>query len=161
MPLLWVQLSMFWISSSHLGGVLRVFKKCWKYAIIALNKHRLNKIQLFDNTVVLGSGQFNTHIIFRNVEMFNFFLETFFLKENKESDGIFVNISFVEIESSKLINYLTNMCWSDKGTMLELCYFYIVHLFLAANFIMLAWVLLMHTMGLQCSKLSPWGTWTE
>jgi len=84
MPLLWVQLSMFWISSSHLGGVLGVFKKCWKYAFIALNKHRLSKIQLFDNTVVLGSGQFNTHyIIFRNVEMFNFFLETFFLKENK------------------------------------------------------------------------------
>jgi hypothetical protein len=56
--------------------------------------------------------------------MFNlFFLETFFLKENKESDGVFVNISFVEMESSKLINYSTNMCWSDEGTMLELCYY--------------------------------------
>jgi hypothetical protein len=30
-----------------------------------------------------------------------------FLKENKKSDRIFENISFVEIESSKLINYLT------------------------------------------------------
>jgi hypothetical protein len=43
--------------------------------------------------------------------MFNlFFLETLFLKENKESYGIFVNISFVEMESSKLIIYLTNIC---------------------------------------------------
>jgi hypothetical protein len=62
------------------------------------------------------------------------FLETFFLEENKESDGIFVNISFVEMESSKLTNYSTNMCWSDEGTMLELCYFYIVHLFLWCQF---------------------------
>jgi hypothetical protein len=30
----------------------------------------------------------------------------FFLKENIESDGIFENISFVEMESSKLIIYL-------------------------------------------------------
>jgi hypothetical protein len=56
----------------------------------------------------------------------------------------------------------TNMCSSDEGsTMVELCYFYIVHSFLAANFIVLAWVLFMHTMGLQCSKLWPWGTRTE
>ncbi len=34
----------------------------------------------------------------------------FFVNENKESDRIFENISFVEMESSKLINYLTNMC---------------------------------------------------
>jgi len=39
----------------------------------------------------------------------------FFVNENKESDRIFENISFVEMESSKLINYLTNMCWSDQG----------------------------------------------
>jgi len=37
---------------------------------------------------------------------------------NKKSDRIFENISFVEMESSKLINYLTNMCWSDQGTTL-------------------------------------------
>jgi hypothetical protein len=30
-----------------------------------------------------------------------------FLKENKESDEIFENISFVEMDSSKLINYST------------------------------------------------------
>jgi hypothetical protein len=34
-------------------------------------------------------------------------LDFFFLKENKESDEIFENISFVEMESSKLINYST------------------------------------------------------
>jgi len=31
----------------------------------------------------------------------------FFLKENKESYEIFENISFVEMESSKLLNYST------------------------------------------------------
>jgi hypothetical protein len=40
--------------------------------------------------------QFNTnYIIFRNVEIFT-----------KESDGIYRNIWVVEMESSKLINYL-------------------------------------------------------
>jgi hypothetical protein len=28
----------------------------------------------------------------------------------------FGNISFVEMESSKLIIYLTNMCWAGRGT---------------------------------------------
>jgi hypothetical protein len=32
------------------------------------------------------------------------------LKENKESDEIFENISFVEMEFSKLVMFLTNMC---------------------------------------------------
>jgi hypothetical protein len=36
-----------------------------------------------------------------------FLFRKIFLKENKESDAIFGNISFVE---SKLINYSTNMC---------------------------------------------------
>jgi hypothetical protein len=31
------------------------------------------------------------------------------VKENTESDGIFGNISFVEMESLKLINYLTHV----------------------------------------------------
>jgi hypothetical protein len=31
-------------------------------------------------------------------------IRNFFGKENKKSDGIFENISFVEMESSKLIN---------------------------------------------------------
>ncbi len=31
------------------------------------------------------------------------------MNENKESDRIFENISFVEMESLKLINYLTNV----------------------------------------------------
>jgi hypothetical protein len=38
------------------------------------------------------------------VEIFKIF---FFLKENKKSDEIFENISFVEMDSSKLINHLT------------------------------------------------------
>jgi hypothetical protein len=33
-----------------------------------------------------------------------FFPKIFFLKENKESDGMFGNISFTEMESSILIN---------------------------------------------------------
>jgi hypothetical protein len=32
------------------------------------------------------------------------------MNENKKSDKFFENISFVEMESSKLINYSTNMC---------------------------------------------------
>jgi hypothetical protein len=32
----------------------------------------------------------------------------------KKTDGIFENISFVEMESSKLINYSTSMCWSRQ-----------------------------------------------
>jgi len=44
-------------------------------------------------------SQFNTHnIIFRNIEFFRKYL---FLKENKESDGIFESMSFVEMEFSK------------------------------------------------------------
>jgi len=38
------------------------------------------------------------------------------LKENKESDEIFRNISFIKMESSKSINYSTNMCPSDQVT---------------------------------------------
>jgi hypothetical protein len=34
------------------------------------------------------------------------------LKENKESDAIVENVSFVEMASSELINYSTNMCHS-------------------------------------------------
>jgi hypothetical protein len=39
------------------------------------------------------------------------------LKENKKLDGIFEDISFARMESSKLIDYSTNMCWSDQGTL--------------------------------------------
>jgi hypothetical protein len=56
-----------------------------------------------------------------NVKIFKIYFLIFFkkiLKENIESDGIFENISFVEMESSKLINYLTNMCPSDLGTII-------------------------------------------
>jgi hypothetical protein len=42
----------------------------------------------------------------------------FFLKENKECDGICRNISFLKMEVSKLIDYSTNMCWSDHGTII-------------------------------------------
>jgi hypothetical protein len=37
------------------------------------------------------------------------------VKEIKESDGILENITFVGMESSKLINYSTNMCGSGQG----------------------------------------------
>jgi hypothetical protein len=40
----------------------------------------------------------------------------FFLKENKKSNGIFGKISFFEVESSKLINYWTNMCTNAQGS---------------------------------------------
>jgi len=41
------------------------------------------------------------------------------LKKNRESDGIFETISFVETEILKtnLFDYLTNMCLSGQGTM--------------------------------------------
>jgi hypothetical protein len=44
------------------------------------------------------------------------FQETF-QTENKIYDGILGNISFVEMEFSILINYLTNMCQSGQDTM--------------------------------------------
>jgi hypothetical protein len=51
-------------------------------------------------------GWFETnYIIFLNVEIFKKKKsEIFTLKKIKESDGIFEKISFVEMESSKLIN---------------------------------------------------------
>jgi hypothetical protein len=45
-----------------------------------------------------------------------FFSEICFLKENKESDKTFGNFSFIEMESSELRNYLTNMYQSGQGT---------------------------------------------
>jgi uncharacterized membrane protein len=60
-------------------------------------------------------GQFNTnYIIFRNVEIL--IQEIFSLKESKQPDEIVGNISFLKMESWKLINYLTNMCLSGQGT---------------------------------------------
>jgi hypothetical protein len=38
------------------------------------------------------------------------------MKENKQSDGIFENILFLKMKSSKLINYWENMCESGQGT---------------------------------------------
>jgi hypothetical protein len=32
---------------------------------------------------------------------------------------VFKNVSFFEMKISKLINYLTNMCQSDQGTMVQ------------------------------------------
>jgi hypothetical protein len=78
--------------------------------------------------IILTTGQFGTnYIIFRNVKIFHIkriiteiLPQKNNLKENKESDEMFENISFVEIESSVLINYSTNMCRSDQGaTILE------------------------------------------
>jgi hypothetical protein len=54
--------------------------------------------------------QFDTnYITFKNVEI-SLQIFSFLLKENKEIDGIFENISFVKMESSKIIIYSTNMC---------------------------------------------------
>jgi hypothetical protein len=39
------------------------------------------------------------------------------LNENKEFDKIFENISFTEMKPSNLINYSTNICQIDQGTM--------------------------------------------
>jgi hypothetical protein len=36
--------------------------------------------------------------------------------ENKESNEVFEDILVVKMESSKLINYSTNMCQSGQGT---------------------------------------------
>jgi hypothetical protein len=59
-------------------------------------------------------GHFDTdYIIFRNVDN----SEKNILKENKEFDKIFENISFTEMKSSNLINYPTNVCQIDQGTM--------------------------------------------
>ncbi len=59
-------------------------------------------------------GQFDTeYIIFRNVDN----SDKIILKENKEFDRIFENTSFTEMKSSNLINYSTNMCQIDQGTM--------------------------------------------
>jgi hypothetical protein len=108
-------------------------------------------------------------LLFRLKEIFWFELifQTFFQFLFYDLTIISIHLTFLWIyhllkwnPQNYLITRQTNMCWSDEGTMVELCYFYIVHLFLAANFIMLAWVLFMHTMGLQCSKLWPWGTRT-
>jgi hypothetical protein len=41
-------------------------------------------------------------------------------KENKEFEGIFGNISFLKMECSKLIKYLTNMCANAQGITISL-----------------------------------------
>jgi hypothetical protein len=46
--------------------------------------------------------------------MLNFLKIILFLKKIKNLIE-FGNISFVEMDSSKLINYLTNVCWTDQG----------------------------------------------
>ncbi len=50
------------------------------------------------------------------LKVFSFFFKYFFSEAKIKFDGIFENISFVKIESSKLINYSTNMCRSGQGT---------------------------------------------
>jgi len=46
-------------------------------------------------------------------------LKIFSLKENTKYDGILENTSFVKMESSKLIIYLTNMCQSGQGILVK------------------------------------------
>jgi hypothetical protein len=52
------------------------------------------------------------YLVFRNVE---FFSEINFSEENKESDGIFENISLIEMKSLKLISYSRNMCRNGQA----------------------------------------------
>ncbi len=40
-------------------------------------------------------------------------------KENKEFDEIFEDVLFVKMKISKLINYLTNVCQSSQGKLLQ------------------------------------------
>ncbi len=59
------------------------------------------------------------YIMFRNVEFFQnifIFRKTNYEGNFKGSDGVFGNISFVEMESSKLINHLTNMFTDGQAT---------------------------------------------
>jgi hypothetical protein len=46
-----------------------------------------------------------------------FYRKYFFLqgKKTKKSEKVFENISVAKIQSSKLIHYSTNMCWSGQG----------------------------------------------
>jgi len=70
------------------------------------------------------------YIIFRNVEIFN---KKKILKETKKFHGIFGHISFVEIESSKVINYLTNMCWTGQGIVVAVKFFFVQNFALLQN----------------------------
>jgi hypothetical protein len=57
------------------------------------------------DTIVPGPIQHQFYIIFRNVEISQIcFPKIFFHKENKESDEMCGNISFIEMEPSNLIN---------------------------------------------------------
>jgi hypothetical protein len=72
----------------------------------------------FKYCIILGPDPKILYIIFRNVEIFRKKkIRNIFLKEKKESDRIFENISYIKMESSKLIDYLTNMCRTEQGTM--------------------------------------------
>jgi len=52
--------------------------------------------------------------------IFVFSKMTILWKENREYFGIVRNIQFFNLKSSKLINYLTDMCWSCPCTMVYL-----------------------------------------
>ncbi len=39
----------------------------------------------------------------------------------KDNSEYFRNISFVEMNSSKLIKYAKDMCWNGQGTIMVLC----------------------------------------
>jgi hypothetical protein len=83
-------------------------KKKYCFICLFVLENTTVKIWLSSYSSVPTWGQFNSnYIIFRKMLKFSKKL----LKEKKrESNEIFENISFVKIESSKLLNYLTNKC---------------------------------------------------
>jgi hypothetical protein len=98
--------------NQHLLKIILLLLKWQRYYGVHKEVHHIY-------TIVPGPLQ--TLIILLS-EMLKFSRNYFFLKENKESNGIFEYISFVEMEFSKLINYPTNMSPNHQG---ELQYLFI------------------------------------
>jgi hypothetical protein len=70
--------------------------------MVALCAYEVSTLCLLRMMANVGVMYGTNYIIFRNVEIFK--RKKINLKENKESDGTFGNISFVEMESSNLLN---------------------------------------------------------
>ncbi len=126
-------------SCQHLGDLLaqdpddmgdqsRHFAVCWPTDCVNWAPRTLEVIRLSNcqhlaytklNTVVPGPVR---HQIILCSEMLNFFKTILFSEKKnyegkfKGSDGVFGNRSFVEMESSKLINHWTNMFTGGQAT---------------------------------------------
>jgi hypothetical protein len=76
-------------------------------------KNMLNKVLSDYTTLILGQFN-NNYIIFKNVEISKTYV--FHIKKYcEEKYWIFKNIPCVEMKFSKLINYLTDICWNGQG----------------------------------------------